>query len=248
MRQVAATGTSDSGGDQRPGRVEARRRAVGAEEQDPRDQGRSPRRRREGRGSRPTRRSARTPTGSTPPTTSGHGARPGADRRARHSPSPGGGNIGSSGGNADQPDQGRRLGRAQGQDLQPAHLRQRAPKSNDLVTLGKMLQEHGFNVAENAEMGSPPAPGDHSAGGFHYKCRDSGALDVNADNGPGSEKSIIDGIVARRAEARLPHDLAGGRATSTTSTSTSPTPARSASAAVTAAPWARSRRPGSTSS
>jgi len=50
-------------------------------------------------------------------------------------------------------------------------------------------------VAENAEMGSNPADGVHAAEGFHYKCRRSGALDVNADNGPGTEKQIIDGIV-----------------------------------------------------
>jgi hypothetical protein len=67
--------------------------------------------------------------------------------------------------------------------------------SNDLVTLGRMLQEHGFAVAENAEMGHNPPDGVHSAGGFHYKCRRSGALDVNANNGPGTEKQIIDGIV-----------------------------------------------------
>jgi hypothetical protein len=68
-------------------------------------------------------------------------------------------------------------------------------ESNDLVTLGKMLAKHGFAVAENAEMGHDPAPGVHAKDGFHYKCRHSGALDVNADNGPGTEKQIIDGIV-----------------------------------------------------
>ena len=68
-------------------------------------------------------------------------------------------------------------------------------RSNDLITLGKMLEKHGFAVAENAEMGHDPAPGVHAENGFHYKCRHSGALDVNADNGPGTEKEIIDGIV-----------------------------------------------------
>ena len=53
---------------------------------------------------------------------------------------------------------------------------------------------------------------------------------------------MIDGIVGRRAGARLPHDLARGRATSTTSTSTSPTPVRSAAASASAARSARSRR------
>jgi hypothetical protein len=110
-------------------------------------------------------------------------------------PAPGGGNIGSSGGNAVS-----RIKEDDWDDLADKISKPptcgNSAKSNDLITLGKMLQAHGFNVAENAEMGSPPAPGDHSAGGFHYKCRDSGALDVNADNGPGTEKSIIDGIVA----------------------------------------------------
>jgi hypothetical protein len=69
-------------------------------------------------------------------------------------------------------------------------------KSNDLVKLGQMLREHGFTVGENAEMGDVPQRGDHSDTGFHYQCRNSGALDVNADNGPGTEKSLIDGIVA----------------------------------------------------
>jgi hypothetical protein len=110
-------------------------------------------------------------------------------------PSAGGiGNIGSNGGNAVD-----RIKEADWDDLkdeisQPPTCGNSA-KTNDLVKLGKMLQAHGFAVAENAEMGSNPADGDHSAGGFHYKCRRSGALDVNADNGPGSEKSIIDGIV-----------------------------------------------------
>jgi hypothetical protein len=67
--------------------------------------------------------------------------------------------------------------------------------SNDLVTLGNLLREHGFAVGENAEMGDDPAPGVHEATGYHYRCRHSAALDVNADNGPGSEKAIIDAIV-----------------------------------------------------
>jgi cell division protein FtsB len=68
--------------------------------------------------------------------------------------------------------------------------------SNDIVKLGHLLRAHGFAVGENAEMGDNPAPGVHSATGYHYRCRNSAALDVNADAGPGSEKSLIDGIVA----------------------------------------------------
>jgi hypothetical protein len=65
--------------------------------------------------------------------------------------------------------------------------------TNDLVTLGKLLQEHGFQVGENAEMGDPPAPGVHVSGSYHYRCNGSGALDVNHDQG--DEKGAIDGLV-----------------------------------------------------
>jgi hypothetical protein len=65
--------------------------------------------------------------------------------------------------------------------------------SNDLVRLGALLRRHGFEVGENAEMGDAPAPGVHDAGGWHYKCRDSGALDVNHDQG--DEAAVIDALV-----------------------------------------------------
>jgi hypothetical protein len=65
--------------------------------------------------------------------------------------------------------------------------------SNDLIKLGHLLQKHGFAVGENAEMGDNPAPGVHDSGGWHYKCRNSGALDVNHDQS--DEKGAIDGIV-----------------------------------------------------
>jgi hypothetical protein len=66
--------------------------------------------------------------------------------------------------------------------------------TNDLVTLGHLLQKHGFNVGENAEMGDVPAPNVHVAGSWHYRCNDSGALDVNHDQG--DEKGAIDGLVS----------------------------------------------------
>jgi uncharacterized protein YfiM (DUF2279 family) len=66
--------------------------------------------------------------------------------------------------------------------------------TNDLVTLGRLLEKHGFQVGENAEMGDPPAPGVHVSGSWHYRCNDSGALDVNHDQG--DEKGAIDGLVA----------------------------------------------------
>jgi uncharacterized protein YfiM (DUF2279 family) len=66
--------------------------------------------------------------------------------------------------------------------------------TNDLVTLGRLLEKHGFQVGENAEMGDPPAPGVHVPGSWHYRCNGSGALDVNHDQG--DEKGAIDGLVA----------------------------------------------------
>ena len=90
----------------------------------------------------------------------------------------------------------------------------------------------------------PPAPS-HDPGGFHYKCGNRGAIDVNF-GGPGDLDRRGQGRGPDHraaAEARLPHDLARGRPLTTTCTSTSPTPARSAPAAAarTAASSARSR-------
>jgi len=65
--------------------------------------------------------------------------------------------------------------------------------SNDLIKLGHLLQQHGFQVGENAEMGDNPARGVHDSAGWHYKCRNSGALDVNHDQS--DEKGAIDGLV-----------------------------------------------------
>jgi hypothetical protein len=65
--------------------------------------------------------------------------------------------------------------------------------TNDLVALGHLLQQHGFRVSENAEMGFPPDPTIHVSGSWHYRCNDSGALDVNHDQG--DETGAIDGLV-----------------------------------------------------
>ena len=121
-------------------------------------------------------------------------ARARIDVFAMAAPVAGGGNIGSSGGGGVKRIKDKVWDEVKDEISEPPTCGNDA-KSNDLVTLGKMLREHGFAVAENAEMDSPPAPGVHASGGFHYTCRDSGALDVNADNGPGTEKQIIDGIV-----------------------------------------------------
>ena len=186
---------------------------------------------------------------STPEDARGIGARPGAHRRDRdRGAGGGGGNIGSSGGGGIK-----RIKKADWEDLkdeisEPPTCGHDA-KSNDLVKLGKMLREHGFAVAENAEMGDDPAAGVHADERLPLQVpalRRARRQRRQRARAPRSQ--LIDGIVGRRPEARLPHDLAGGRATSTTSTSTSPTRARSASAAATAARSARSRRPGWTSS
>jgi hypothetical protein len=65
--------------------------------------------------------------------------------------------------------------------------------SNDLVKLGNLLREHGFHVAENADLGDNPAPGSHSSSGYHYQCRNSAAIDVNHDQF--NEAGVIDAIV-----------------------------------------------------
>jgi hypothetical protein len=66
-------------------------------------------------------------------------------------------------------------------------------KTNDLVPLGELLRKHGFAVGENADLGDDPAPGVHSATGFHYRCHHSAAIDVNHDQG--DEASVIDGLI-----------------------------------------------------
>jgi hypothetical protein len=64
---------------------------------------------------------------------------------------------------------------------------------NDLVPLGELLREHGFAVGENADLGDNPAPGVHSATGFHYRCHNSAAIDVNHDQG--DEAGTIDALI-----------------------------------------------------
>ena len=71
--------------------------------------------------------------------------------------------------------------------------------SNDLVKLTALLRSHGFHVAENADIGSPPGPKAHSQTGYHYRCRNSAALDVNWPN-PNTETGVIDGIVRQVQE------------------------------------------------
>src|SRR3954471_13811553 len=64
---------------------------------------------------------------------------------------------------------------------------------NDLVPLGKLLRSHGFAVGENADLGDNPAPGVHSATGYHYRCHNSAAIDLNHDQG--DEGGTLDALV-----------------------------------------------------
>jgi hypothetical protein len=57
-----------------------------------------------------------------------------------------------------------------------------APSCADLITLGKFFQSKHFSVSENAAFGGITAR--HEPGGYHYKCDNAGAIDVNF-GGPG---------------------------------------------------------------
>jgi putative Flp pilus-assembly TadE/G-like protein len=64
---------------------------------------------------------------------------------------------------------------------------------NDLVPLGQLLRAHGFSAGENADLGDNPAPGVHSATGYHYRCHNSAAIDLNHDQG--NEGAVLDALV-----------------------------------------------------
>jgi hypothetical protein len=65
------------------------------------------------------------------------------------------------------------------------------PDCDDLYKLGRFLQAHGGQTIENARLGFPPMPpgGERSTTSWHYKCGNSGAIDLNY---AGNEKAIID--------------------------------------------------------
>jgi putative Flp pilus-assembly TadE/G-like protein len=71
-----------------------------------------------------------------------------------------------------------------------------APTCDDLVALGRFLQEQGFVVGENAAFGPV---GRHDPQGYHYKCGNRGAIDVNF-GGPGDldplEVRAVDPVIA----------------------------------------------------
>src|SRR5829696_281861 len=72
-----------------------------------------------------------------------------------------------------------------------------APGCDDIVTLGRFLQDQGFGVSENAFFGGVNY--EHASAGYHYKCGNAGALDVNyggaGDLNP-AEVAAVDPIIA----------------------------------------------------
>jgi putative Flp pilus-assembly TadE/G-like protein len=70
------------------------------------------------------------------------------------------------------------------------------PDDNDVYILGQHLQKHGFVTLANAQLGSPPTPGKHDPNGWHYKCANSGAIDLNYDCcGQAAEDAAINPLV-----------------------------------------------------
>jgi hypothetical protein len=71
------------------------------------------------------------------------------------------------------------------------------PDCDDIVTLGRFLQEQGFDVGENNAFGGV-APV-HTDGSYHYRCGGRGALDVNFGP-PGDlvkpETDAVDPVIA----------------------------------------------------
>ena len=71
-----------------------------------------------------------------------------------------------------------------------------SPTCDDMVALGRFLQEQGFAVGENAAFGPV---GRHDPQGYHYQCGNRGAIDVNFGP-PGHlvepETDAVDPIIA----------------------------------------------------
>ncbi len=65
------------------------------------------------------------------------------------------------------------------------------PDCEDLYKLGRFLQAHGGIAGENRRLGDEPIPpgGERSETSWHYRCGNSGAIDLNY---AGNEKAIID--------------------------------------------------------
>ena len=82
--------------------------------------------------------------------------------------------------------------------------------SNDLVKLSKLLAEHGFTVAENADFGDNPQPRSPLGHGLPLPVPQLGRDRRQRLRRRGEARHRRHR--QRRAGARLPHDLAGGRA------------------------------------
>jgi Putative Flp pilus-assembly TadE/G-like len=70
------------------------------------------------------------------------------------------------------------------------------PGCEDVATLGAFLKKHGaIPPFENASMGTPPMPagGERSTASYHYKCGNSGAIDLNYP--AGIEASVINEVL-----------------------------------------------------
>lgn len=72
------------------------------------------------------------------------------------------------------------------------------PRPDNLIALGRFLQRHGFQVAENAAFGPV---GRHAPNGFHYQYGNRGAIDVNFGCGCGNlyapEVAVIEPLIPR---------------------------------------------------
>ncbi|MDP9294123.1 MAG: pilus assembly protein TadG-related protein, partial [Actinomycetota bacterium] len=70
------------------------------------------------------------------------------------------------------------------------------PGCADVAKLGAFLKKHGaIPPYENASMGTPPMPagGERTTASYHYKCGQSGAIDLNYPQG--IEASVIDQVL-----------------------------------------------------
>src|SRR3954447_6718728 len=69
-------------------------------------------------------------------------------------------------------------------------------EASDVYILGRHLQKHGFVTLANAQLGLAPTPGKHDPLGWHFKCANSGAIDLNYDCcGQAAENAALDALV-----------------------------------------------------
>jgi hypothetical protein len=95
-------------------------------------------------------------------------------------------NVGPTGGNTNITD---KEWKELGKDLHDP------PGCPDMVKLGAFLKQHGaIPPYENTSMGAPPMPagGERTTASYHYKCGNSGAIDLNYPQG--IEASVINQV------------------------------------------------------